>query len=102
MPIENLDSHPARSRPIPVWLHTASSGILGFVVGVVVSLPGSGPVSGELSEPTDQTRPAEQVRDPLRGRRADAARLQGQADRWAETIAGRDHGPDGRGRACDR
>ena len=102
MPIENLDSHPARSRPIPVWLHTASSGILGFVVGVVVSLPGSRPASGELPEPTDPTRPAEQVRDPLRGRRADAARLQGQADRWAETIAGRDYRPDGRGRACDR
>ena len=102
MAIENLDSHPARSRPIPVWLHTASSGFLGFLVGVVVSLPGTGPVSGELSEPADPTRPAEQVGDPLRGRRADAARLQGQADRWVETIAGRDHGPDGRGRACDQ
>ena len=102
MPIENLDSHPAHSRPIPVWLHTASSGILGFVVGVVISLPGSGPVSGELPEPADPTRSAEQVRDPLRGRRADAARLEGQADRWAETIAGRDYRPDGRGRACDR
>ena len=79
MPIENLDSHPAHSRPIPVWLHTASSGFLGFVVGVMVSLPGSGPVSGDLSEPADPTHPAEQVRDPLRSRRADAARLQGQA-----------------------
>ena len=102
MAVENLDSHPARSRPIPVWLHTASSGFLGFVVGVVVSLPGSGPVSGQMSEPADPTRPAELVRDPLRGRRADADRLQGQADRWAEAIAGRDYRPDGRGRACDR
>ena len=84
MPIENLNSHPARSRPIPVWLHTASCGFLGFLVGVVVSLSGTGFVSGELSEPADPTHPAEQVRDPLRGRRADAARLQGQADRWAE------------------
>ena len=102
MPIENLDSHPERSRPIPVWLHTASSGFLGLVFGVMVSLPGSGPVSEELSEPAVPARPAEQVRDPLRGRRADAARLQDQADRWAETIAGRDYGPDGRGRPCDR
>ncbi len=102
MPIENLNSHPTHSRPIPVWLHTASSGILGFVVGVVVSLPGFGPVSGDPSEPADPTRSAEQVRDPLRSRRADAARLQGQADRWSPTIAGRDHGPDGRGRPCDR
>ena len=102
MAVENMDSHPARSRPIPVWLHTASSGFLGFVVGVVVSLPGCGPVSGELSEPTDPTLPVEQVRDPLRGRRADAARLQGQADRWSETMAGRDQGLDARGRVCDR
>ena len=94
MPTENLDSHPAHSRPVPVWLHTASSGILGFVVGVVVSLPGSGPVSGDLSEPADPTRSAEWVRDPLRSRRADAARLEGQADRWSQTIAGRDQGPD--------
>ena len=79
--IEFLDSHPSRSRSTPALRPTLVSGLLGFLLGIaplIVTVPSS-------DQPQDAyplTTPNDQLSSLERGRQADAARLQGQADRW--------------------
>ena len=79
--IEFLDDHAPRSRSTPALRQTLVSGFLGFLVGIaplIATVP-------SMNQPQDAyplAAPSGQLTSVERGRQADAARLQGQADRW--------------------
>jgi hypothetical protein len=79
--IEFLESHPSRSRSTPARRPTLVSGLLGFLLGIA-PLIATVPSSDQPQDAYPLTTPNGQLSSLERGRQADAARLQGQADRW--------------------
>ena len=78
--IEFLDDHTPRSRSTPALRPTLVSGFLGFLLGIAPLIA----IVPSIDQPQNAypLAPSGQLSSVERGRRADAARLQGQADRW--------------------
>ncbi|HET9561363.1 MAG TPA: hypothetical protein VFP01_04620 [Propionibacteriaceae bacterium] len=79
--IEFLDDHSPRSRSTPALRVTLVSGFLGFLLGIAPLIA----IVPSIDQPQDAyplAAPSGQLSSVERGRQADAARLQGQADRW--------------------
>lgn len=92
--IEFLDDHAPRSRSTPALRPTLVSGFLGFLLGIaplIAAVP-------SMNQPQDAyplAAPSGQLTSVERGRQADAARLQGQADRWLSEGCNLTHPPAG-------
>jgi hypothetical protein len=92
--IEFLDNHPLQPRSTPALRATLSVGSLGFLLGIApviaIVLPIDQPqVAWPLGTPSGQLSSVE------RGRQADAARLQGLADRWLSQTCNLTEQPTG-------
>ncbi len=79
MATEFLDDHPTGSRP-PV-LPMLVSGLLGFLLGSA-SLIAAMPTTDFAQNAYPIAAPSVEPSNLERGRHADAARLEGSADRW--------------------
>jgi hypothetical protein len=79
--IEFLDDHPPRTRSTPALRLTLVSGFLGLLLGIAPLIA----IVPSIDQPQDAyplAAPGGQLSSVERGRQADAARLQGLADRW--------------------
>ena len=79
--IDFLDNHPPRPRSTPAQRAALASGFLGFLLGIA-PLIAIVPSIDQLQNAYPLAAPSGQLSSVERGRQADAARLQGQADRW--------------------
>jgi hypothetical protein len=85
MATEFLDHHPTGSRPrvVPMLI----SGLLGFLLGSA-SLFAPMPMTGSAQKAYPLAPPSVEPSNLERGRQADAARLEGLADRWLSQGCG--------------